>query len=336
MQDLFRSLAFITRMNFGPPPAVEISTTELGPDRIRADVYRAPGRRSRGTILSVHGMTIFGGRDPRIVKLCTMLTLSGHTVVSPQYEEIADLRVEPASLDHLVDSVRAITDDPDLRPPSGRVGMLGHSFSAGMALAAAARPEAEERVSVVCSIGGAYQFNSAVEALLGSQDENHYPRRMVLWNYLYHSVGRRPELQHALRVALEDNGYDREEPLLPGVLAALDGADRDLLLRLDDDPQFRLHHLERFRPAMAPIAEVMEQIEEIRVPVILVHGLHDTVVPASQARELYERLRRRGIPVRLDISPLLDHNRPYIGLRVIAPAVRMVQTFSHFFRLVAE
>jgi pimeloyl-ACP methyl ester carboxylesterase len=336
MDDLFRSLAFIWRMNYGPTPAVEISTTELGPDRIQADIYRTPGSKSRGVILSVHGMTLLGYRDPRIVRLCSMLSLSGHTIVSANYEEIADLRVDLASMDRLVDTIRAVTADPDLRPPSGRIGVLAHSFSAGLALAAIARPEAAERVSVFCSIGGAYEFDVAVESVMGRQDENHYPRHLVLLNFLHHSIGRRPGVQRALRAGLEDNGYQREEPHLPRILASLDSEDRELFLRLQDDPQFRLYHLERFRSMLGPINRAMGGCLEVRLPVILIHGLNDTVVPASQAREMYSRLRQCGVVVRLDISPLLDHNRPQLGLRLMAPAVSMLRTFSMFFRLTAE
>jgi pimeloyl-ACP methyl ester carboxylesterase len=322
-------------MNFGPPPAVEVSSTELGPDRIPADVYRAPGGRSRGTILSVHGATLFGYRDPRIVNLCTVLSVSGHTIVNPHYAEIADLRMEAASLDHFMATVRAVTADPHLRPPSGRIGVLAHSFSAGIALSALACPEAEERVNVICSVGGAYNFETAVASLMGQQDQNHYPRRMVLWNFLHHSTGSRSGLDRALRAGLEDNGYERQEPHLPEILAGLDKEERELFLQLQDDPEVRLEHLERFRPVMEPIVRAMSRIEEVRIPVILVHGLTDTVLPASQARELYSQLRRRGTPVWLDISPLLDHNRAYIGIRMIVPLVRLLNTFARFFRLAA-
>jgi acetyl esterase/lipase len=336
MDDILRSLAFISRMSFGPPPkAVDVQRTELGADRIPADIYRAAGGRSRGTILSVHGMTLLGYRDPRIVKLCTVLSLSGHTIVNPHYAEIADLRVDLTSVDRVVDTIRAVTADPDLCPPSGRMGVLAHSFSAGLALSGMTRPEAEERVSVICTIGGAYNFDTALEAVLGRQDENHYPRRVLLWNFLHHSIGRRPGVERALRTALEDNGYKRQVPHLPQVLATLDPEDRELFLGLQNDPRVRLYHLERFRPMMEPMARAMDLLEEVRLPVILVHGLHDTVVPASQARELYDRLRRRGVPVRLDISPILDHNRRYLGLRMLAPAKRIVQTFAQFFRLTA-
>lgn len=336
MEDLFRSLALIYRMNFGPTPRVEITQTELGPDRIPADVYHPRTSRPRGTILSVHGMTLFGARDPRIVKLCSTLTVSGHTIVSPHYAEIADLRVDSATIDRLRDTIRAIADDRELRPPSGRIGVLTHSFSAGMTLAAVAQPDTQQRVSVLCSMGGAYNFDTAMQSLLGQQDENHYPRRVMLWNYLRHSIGPRPKLEHAIRVAIEDNGYQRVNPELPQALAALGEEDREFFLRLQNEPEFRLRHLPRFQEAMSPITRALAQIDDVRVPVLIVHGLHDTVVPASQAVEVYQRLRRLNRPARLEVSPLLDHGRPYIGLRVIGPVLRMVRTFAEFFRLTAE
>ena len=50
------------------------------------------------------------------------------------------------------------------------------------------------------------------------------------------------------------------------------------------------------------------QAERVRTPALIQHGAEDIRVPLGQGRELYNALRRRGIPVELVIYPRQGHS----------------------------
>jgi len=333
------ALAFAAHIAFGADSCPEVKTIELpvNDEAVPAKVYRAPRKRGdRGTILWVHGLTVHGFRDPWSAKLCSGLAKTGFTVVAAHFEEIASLRIEPASIDRIAGCVEAILKCPDLRPPRGRVAILAISISGAMALVAAALPQMRGRISAICSIAGMYDLDATIKHLFSRQDDNQFPCRAILLNFLHHSLGRNPSLEAALKIALEDRGYKREAPLLPAFLATLAPADSEVFLRLQNDPEYRLHHFRLFQPRIRYLTELLREIDSIRIPVVLIHGAKDPVVPPSQSIDLYERLRRQGTPVRLDVSPLLNHHLPHLKLQHTLPVLRIVRTLAYFLREAAR
>ena len=48
-------------------------------------------------------------------------------------------------------------------------------------------------------------------------------------------------------------------------------------------------------------------VDKIRVPILLIHGRDDTVVPLEQSRIMADALRKAGKPVELVVQPGADH-----------------------------
>jgi dipeptidyl aminopeptidase/acylaminoacyl peptidase len=59
----------------------------------------------------------------------------------------------------------------------------------------------------------------------------------------------------------------------------------------------------------AALAEISPaaHVDAVTVPVLLVHGRDDTVVPLEQSRLMAEALQRAGKPVELVVQPHADH-----------------------------
>lgn len=71
----------------------------------------------------------------------------------------------------------------------------------------------------------------------------------------------------------------------------------------------------------------LNQVERLRTPLILFHGLQDEVVPASQTERLAVELTRRGVPVELHLFAEEGH-----GFRASAVQVRVLEATEAFFR----
>jgi dipeptidyl aminopeptidase/acylaminoacyl peptidase len=71
----------------------------------------------------------------------------------------------------------------------------------------------------------------------------------------------------------------------------------------------------------------LNQVERLRTPLILFHGLQDEVVPASQSERLALELTRRGMPVELHLFAEEGH-----GFRASAVQVQVLEATEAFFR----
>ena len=71
----------------------------------------------------------------------------------------------------------------------------------------------------------------------------------------------------------------------------------------------------------------LSQVDRIQRPVILFHGLDDTVVPPSQSERLAQSLSERAVPVDLHLFPGEGH-----GFRSGAVQARVLEACEAFFR----
>lgn len=330
-----RAAAFLLGKYFGRAPRAEAREILLDLDgrRVPADVYRPAGARATaGTILCVHGMTALAHRDPRIIEVCRLLTISGCAIVAPRYDELAAFSTDRVTIERIEQTVAALVHDPDLAPPGGRVGVLSTSLSAGYCLIAARRPRTAGLVRALCLIGGIYSAEG-IERLLLEQDENFFARDVVLLNFLHLATGARPGLERALRTALEDNSYARATPELPRVLEALPAEDRELFSRVRNDRELRRSYRERIRPALGEATAEVFDVETLRAPAVLVHGERDPVAPPSESRRLFEALERKGAEASLTVTPLLGHMEAVrLGPGLVPAMARLVGSFARFFR----
>jgi len=331
-----RAAAFIVCAHLGLrlPLQTESTTLEIGGRSLGADVYRpSPALARQGTIVVVHGMTAHAQRDERIVGLCERLTLAGCVVVAPGYPEIAAFSTDAGIVDLLEQSLLAILADSSLVQPEGRLAVFSASFSALYVLMAACRPSLDGRTSSLCLIGGAYSAE-AFATCLRQQDDNHFPRQVLLLNYLEHALGPHPHTVRALRAALEDNSFGRACPEFPQVFDELPEDERELYLRLREDQPFRKSVADRFIHKVEEIFDAhLVRFDALESSVVLLHGAEDEVLPASESARIYARLRQAKVGAWLEITPLIAHTTALRLTPALLPAVaRLTSAFARFFR----
>src|SRR5688572_8023673 len=119
---------------------------------IRARAFRPDGA-SAGATLLVSGVHPEGINERRLVSLARELAATGVVVLTPEIGDLIHYRVTP----HVTDAIEDVARWMDMRTEmfgAGRIGLIGISFSGGLAVVAAGRPSVRDRIAYVLSFGG--------------------------------------------------------------------------------------------------------------------------------------------------------------------------------------
>jgi pimeloyl-ACP methyl ester carboxylesterase len=326
----YRASRFLLEMTRDAPPHAPVWNVRLG-DGAPAAVYE-PTDPVCGVLLLAHGMTDRGADDPRIVRLARALAHAGYRVVLPTFDEIRDARIRGSSVGDVAEAIEVVARHGGLgaRRP---IGVIGPSFSGAIALRAVSRVSA--LVSTVLAIGAFHDPRAVIEHLMLEDEVDPYGRYVVLSNYLPLSSERDPMIEDAVRVAIADD--QRPSKLLPRHLEALSHAQRHRFELLTNDPAGRRDVLERVRRLLAAeLGAIAVDPRHIDVPVVLLHGRDDRVIPADQSRSLHRRIRAHGGDSTLVVTPLLSHGDLRLGPALLMGALPLVRAFARFFQLVED
>jgi pimeloyl-ACP methyl ester carboxylesterase len=326
----YRASRFLLELTRDVPPSAPVWRTSLTAD-IPAAVYE-PTDPVCGVMILVHGMTESGADDSRIVRLAEGLAHAGYRVVVPTFHEIRDARIRGSSVDDVARTIEVVARHGGL---GGRrpIGVIGPSFSGAMVLRAV--PRVSSLVSTVLAIGAFHDPWAVVDSLFLDDDVDPYGRYVVLSNFLPLVREADPVLEETLRVAIADD--KRVEKLLPGHLSALSDGDRRRFEHMTIDPAGRKETLARLRLALgAELRAITVDPRGIDVPVVLLHGRDDRVIPAEQSRSLHRKVRALGGASTLVITPLLSHGDLRLGPALLMGALPVLVAFARFFQLVEE
>ena len=344
------ALRFIARMAFptgfvgtlarvGTPEVAEDTRfalpTRHGP--MDARIFRS-GEKGAPAIIVLPGIHKDGVREARLVSLARELVAAGFTVVAVAPSDLPRYRIDPRSTDQLEDGIAYVSARKELAP-SGKVAVLGVSFSGGLAVVAAGRPAVRDKVSAVLSFGGHGDLNRVLRYLcagnpgvLPQRDEtlvaqarlihipppHDYGSVVALLSLADHLVpaDQVASLREAVTVFLEASSVDR---LDHGASQALFARSRALgnampepgkgLVGLVNDRK-----VAALGQAIAPLLDTVslpsalspEQSDPPRAPLFLIHGADDSVVPASEMLFLATAWRGR-VPVTAFASQLISH-----------------------------
>jgi pimeloyl-ACP methyl ester carboxylesterase len=300
--------------------------TPLDAAPMRARIY-APLGTSRQTVLLVTGLHPAGIDEPRLVNLSRRLAEANVTVVTPEIPELSRFEVVPAVTDRIEDAALWLATRSGLAP-TGRIGLMGVSFSGGLAIVAAGRASIRNRLLYVLSFGGHDDLARVLEYFctgverdgrsVAAAAPHDYGVALVLLNVAERLVP--PEqlvpLRDAVRRFLWASYLDRfDKPQAAREFAAL----RDLARALPEPSATLLHYVNdrdvahlgpRLRPyvgfyvdqpALSPARSPVPS-----APVYLLHGRDDNVIPAGESEHLADRLRGL-VPIHLLVTNLISH-----------------------------
>ena len=136
--------------------AVDVSSSvEQIPTRsgsIRARVFRPRDPVSRAVFL-VSGVHRDGIDERRLTRLAGELAATGRVVVTPEIDDLIHYRITARVTDTIEDAARWMTMRHDVFG-TGRIGVIGVSFSGGLSIVASGRPSVRDQIAYVLSFGG--------------------------------------------------------------------------------------------------------------------------------------------------------------------------------------
>jgi dienelactone hydrolase len=290
------------------------------------------GRLAEPLTAATHSVIVFpgihaGGVDePRLSAFSRRLAATGVRVLSLPLPDLREFRITARSTDMVEDAIAWMAADPTLAP-SGRVGVAGVSFAGGLALVAAGRPALGGKVQFVVSIGGHADLPRVMTYLCTgrladgtSRPPHDYGVAIILLGAVERLVplAEAEPLRRAVvtfLVASSDAGTD------PG-RAEQEFADarRQATSLAEPARTYMGWVIDRNTSALGavllPLVEELggasalspERSPATRVPVFLLHGTSDNVIPSSETPRLAAYLETHGdAHVRWLLTPLLSH-----------------------------
>ena len=310
--------------------------TRRGP--MRARIYEPSGTHTRAALLT-SGLHASGIDEPRLVRLARQIAGSHILVVTPDIPELSRFEIAPAITDAIEDAGGWLASDVALAPDH-TAALMGISFSGGLSIIAAGRPSLTNRVAYVFSLGGHDDLARVLRYLCTGQElrpasavqlgtapvdttfvlpPHDYGVAVILLSLADRLVPAaqverlRAGVRQYLWASALDGGVDKAR-----APAEFDAVQK--LARTLPEPSARLlryvlerdvvHLGARLLPLIgtngAADALSLSKSPKPSVPVFLLHGLEDNVVPAVESEYLAEDLRGHA-PVRLLLSGLISH-----------------------------
>ncbi len=289
--------------------------TANGP--LRGKLYRPVGFKHPQGMVVVHGMHRLGIDEPRLTSFARGTAEAGLAVFTPEINALADFHVDEKSVITICEAPRWLQQ----RIGGGPVIVTTLSFSGGLALLAARNPDCARHIRTLV-LFGAYDDLGRVSRYLvtgrAEYPDGHvfalpaHPYGPQVFVYAHLSEFFPQDDLPAAHEALRD--WLGEEPeSAKSWLAKLSPLARstmeDLFAgRIDT---FRARMLDVIRteePALAALSP-HGQIANLRVPVLILHGSTDNVIPAAEsvwlAREI-PSIALRGVL----ITPTFSHVDP--------------------------
>jgi dienelactone hydrolase len=297
--------------------------TRHGPVIARIDW---PAGGSPHTLVVLPGIHAAGLDEPRLTRFSTRLAGAGINVVSVPLPDLRAFRIVGRATDQAEDVAVWVAANPRVAT-KGRISLAGVSFAGGLALVAAGRPSLAGRLDAVVSLGGHGDLGRVLEFVCTGRLPDGTALAPHDYSVAVAALAAVPYLVPAAEVA------DLERGLELFLDAASDETpDRTRAAeRLAEARRLRDHMPARSREIMdwaftrnvaAAGAAVRPYIDKLAadptlsperspaapVPVFLLQGRDDTVIPASETPRLAAYLERHGTPsVRWLLTPVLSH-----------------------------
>lgn len=267
--------------------------------RVEAIEYRPADMAQPPPVLLIHGAHYRGMRETRLGEFATALASAGLLVITPHLGELTQHHVSPATLTTITQLAHATAR----RARYESTSVVGISFSGSLALLAAAREAEPRAIGAVTAVGSYASLDRLGHWYAGDRAVG--PDGDVL-KLKPHPYGARVLFQahadtvfgaHADAVRRVLHEYLRDRSKQARVLAeALPEPPRNDVLTLvgpSDHPlSAKLKSLLRVHRAELSAVSPEGQLRGLRVPVLLVHGADDPIIPSTETAWLAQDVPR--------------------------------------------
>ena len=323
-----RSYALLT--HFVDPqargPLLRFETNSVSTEEVAIETNNGsvPGRLYLPTAITrPHGIVVLPGihhlgiDDPRFINFSRSLAASSFAVLTPVLASLADYHVNAASIPTIGTSSAWL----ERHLGTGPVTVIALSFSGGLALLAACDPQYAPHMRVLVLFGGYENLERVARFLATGQEEfpdgrilpapaHDYGASVFVYAHLSQFFDPQdvPAAHEALKYWLWEEPQNAEpwiaklSPQGRKLVAALMSRRIDLVCP---------HLLAAFRADHVELAALSPhgQIANLKVPVFILHGSTDTVIPPAESLWLEKEVPRRNLRATL-ITPAFTHVDP--------------------------
>lgn len=323
------------RLVMDPVRSEEIHfSTEAGV--VRARLYVPEGRPDAPGLVVLHGVHYLGIDEPRLMSFAQAMAGCGLRVLTPELPGIKDYHVDAGS-------VRVIGDSAEwfARQTGRPVGVMGLSFSGGLALVAASDAVYRDDFRFVFTVGSDDAMAHVATYYLTGREmrpdgtaerlaPHEYGPLVLEYEHLEDFVPVRDE--KAIRPVLREHLYENK-PAEVLAEAKLTAAQRVEARQLMDaaSPVTRAELAVDATRHLGEMAEVSPQgrLRTMTTPVYLLHGAADNIIPSAETLWMARELPKKTLKAAL-VSPVLSH----LDIDEAKPGVRDEWRLMHFFALV--
>lgn len=312
--------------------------------------------RGRPAWVLLHGITVPGRHHDALRRMARALAASGHYAIAPEVDAWRHLRVDPGEAGPAVEAGiagLAAGTPADL----DRVGVIGFSVAGRWAMSIAAG--AQERIKAVAAMGGYWDIERTLAAMVSGEhdwggerylyDPDPYGRWIMGANLLPlvtgdmfgHEADREAAAAALRRLAWTAGQHGATarspvyDPLNIALRESIPEASRsawDLLAPLSFQPARAGDDARELASAMAaaavrryPLLASTAGLESLSLPIVLLHGRADRLIPFTETLRLAANLPPRSLR-RVTITRLFGHTRSREARPPRAPVARAVET----------
>ena len=322
---------------------IEESLTELHTPAgtIRARLYIPKGVPNPPGMVIVHGVHHLGIDEPRLVAFARAMSSSGIRVLTPELLSLADYHVESSSIALIGYSARSFSES--MRQ---KVGVLGISFGGGLSLLAASDPRFERYIRFVLSVGAHDDLERVSQFLINNQiarpdgtmlqmTAHEYGALILVYSHVdeFFPPADVSTAHEALRLLLwekVDESRKRAALLSPSSRQKMELLYNHQVESLAGEIR---QSIVRHRADMAPVSP-HGRLQSLRVPVLLLHGAADNVIPPSEMLWLEKDVPPADLKAAL-ISPVISHVSME-GKPTLADNFRLVHFMAQMLELVDD
>lgn len=278
---------------------------------LRARIYTPAHRPDAPGLVIVPGIHYLGMNEPRLVIFAQSMAACGLRVLTPELPGSREYRIQPADVQAIGDSVQWL-----YRKTGHRIGLMGVSFSGGLALMAAAKVPYSNEVSFVFSVGAhddlyrvATFYVTGADPLPDGDVErvtpNDYGPLVLEYEHPedYAPAADLDPIRSALRARLhQDPARERER------VAEFTDSQKAEYARIIHLQGQTLAIADSNKKHAADMAAVSPygHLAGLHVPVYVLHGRGDTLIPFAEAEWLAQDLPH-GTAADILVSPLVAH-----------------------------
>ena len=347
VKDHLEAIAVLQLVSGKPVPAVigdvvgdSITTEDMMLDLesgvVRARMYRPEKKTNGPSLIVLHGVHHLGIDEPRLESFASAMASCGIRVLTPELPDIKDYHVDSTSIRTIGEVTQWYANKT-----GGPVGVMGLSFSGGLALVAAADPLYKPEFKFVFAVGSQDSMGRVAQYYRTNQDErpngtmellpaHEYGPLVLEYEYVEDFVPRQDIAK--VRAVLRAHLYEDKEAET-AASNKLDERQKLEALELMDATSPKTRDL----IAKATVKHSQElaglsprgKLKSMTTPVYLLHGQADNIIPSAETLWMASELPSEALQAML-VSPVISH----IDFEGTKPGLWDQWRLIHFFALV--